>query len=117
MIESAFYSALIALLPGQRLYPLVLPNEPTLPAAVYSVVGASSAPTLDTSGLTKYRVEVSSFGKSYKDAYTLRSQLKTALDGYQDANMSVTWIRSTDLFEHELLSYRCLAEFEVFSIL
>jgi hypothetical protein len=117
MIEQSLFSVLSTQVPGQRFYPLILPNEPTLPAAVYSIVGATASPTFTTAGLTKYRVEISSYGKTYHDAVTLRSQVKAALNGYTDANMTIEWTRSTDFFEHELLSYRCLSEYYILSTL
>lgn len=98
-------------------YPLVIPEGSTLPAATYTFVGSTANPTLNTSGLTRYRVDVSCYGDTYSDAVTLRSTVKAALNGYLDPNMTIEWIRSTDFFEHELLQFRALAEFYVTSVL
>jgi hypothetical protein len=114
-IENLFFNVLSALVP--RAYPLVIPEGATLPAATYSFVGGTANPTLNTSGLTRYRVEVSCYGQTYSDAVTLRSTVKTALNGYTDPNMTIEWVRSTDFFEHELLQFRCLSEFYVTSVL
>ncbi len=117
MIEQSLFSVLSSALPGARIYPLTLPLEPILPALTYSVIGATASPTLNTSGLTRYRVEISCYGQTYFDAATLRSQLKAALNGYQDHNMTVNWTSNTDYFLHEALQYRCCAEFHILSVL
>ena len=101
MIETLFYSLLAAHVP--HAYPLVIPEGSTLPAAAYTFVGGTANPTFNTSGLTRYRVEVSCYGQTYSDAVTLRSTVKTALNGYTDPNMTIEWVRSTDFFEHESL--------------
>jgi hypothetical protein len=114
-IENLFFNVLAPHVP--HAFPLVLPESPTLPAATYTFVGGTANPTLNTSGLTRYRVEVSCYGNSYSDAVTLRSSVKAALNGYTDPNMVIEWSRSTDFFEHESLQYRCLSEFYVTSVL
>ena len=116
MIESLLYSVLSTALPGSRIFPLILPDEPTLPAAVYSIVGATANPTLSTSGLTRYRVEISCYGQTYHDAVTLRSAARAALNGYSDHNMVISWTSNTDYFVHEALQYRCCAEFSLLSV-
>jgi hypothetical protein len=122
VIENLFYSLLTSSVPisgacGSNIWPLVLPNSPTLPAITYSFVGGTANPTFNTSGLTRYRVEVNCYGKSYTDAYTLRSAVKAALNGYSDANMTIEFMHPIDFFDHEVSVYRCAAEFYLFSVL
>ena len=105
----------ITALVGTRTYPVTLPTDPTLPALDYKIVGASTSPTFETSGLTKYRVEVNSWGNTYSDAVTLRDAVIGVLNGYQDANLTINLIQPTDFFDSDLLQYRAMAEFYCWS--
>lgn len=124
-IESLFHTVLSSfecinkLLPcgAKGIYPVVLPNKPEFPAMVYSFVGATSNPTFDTAGFTRYRVEVNCFGKTYKAANTVRAAVISELNGYYDGNMSIEKIHPIDFYDHELLLFRCLVEFYVSSVL
>jgi hypothetical protein len=103
----------ITALCGARIYPLVLPTEPTLPAIDYSFIAGTSSPTLTTRGYKRYRVEINCWGTTYSDAVSLRSAVKDALDGYSDGNMSILLISPRDFFDNALLQYRAMAEFYV----
>jgi Protein of unknown function (DUF3168) len=118
VIEQLFAAVLqaqsdITAITGPRIYPLVLPTNPTLPAIDYSFVGGSSSPTLTTKGYKRYRVEINCWGDTYADAVTLRSAVKDNLDGYHDGNMSIQLISPRDFFEDLLLQYRAMAEFYI----
>jgi hypothetical protein len=119
MIESAFYSVLancpaITALAGSRIYPLVIPEDSTLPAIDYGIIGGSSTPTFTTPGTSRYRVEINCWGHTYGDAVTLRGAVITNLSGYLDVNMSIQLIQPQDFFDHELLQYRAMAEFYIY---
>lgn|GEM_PF-6480671 len=118
MIELSFAAALqassaVTAITGPRIYPLVLPNDVTLPAIHYSFVGGSASPTLTTTGTQKYRVEVNCWGATYSDAVMLRAAVIKALNGYLDGTMSIQFLMPRDLFDHELLQYRAAAEFYI----
>jgi hypothetical protein len=120
VIEQLLYALLsstasITAITGPRIYPLLLPQDPTLPAIDYSFIGGSSSPTFTTKGYKRYRVEINCWGNTYSDAVTLRSTVTAALDGYSDGNMSILLISPRDLFDHELLQYQAMAEFYVTS--
>jgi hypothetical protein len=118
MIEQNIYtllstSVLITPLIGTRVYPLEIPQDPTLPALCYSFVGGSSTNTLTTTGIAKWRLQVDCYGDTYADAVTLRNAVVQTLNGYYDATMNVMLITPRDFFDHELLQYRATAEFYV----
>jgi len=125
MIETDFYDLLVSFQAITELcgagtlgiYPLVLPTEPCLPAIVYSFIGATSNPTFDTSGFTRYRVQVDCFATTYLQAITLRAAVVDALNGYSDGNMSIEKLHPIDFYDHELKQYRALIEFYVSSVL
>ena len=99
---------------GTRIYPVVLPTQPTLPAIHYRIVGGSSTPTNDTYGNQRYRFEVNCWGLTYLDAVTLRSAVIQTLQEYGGAGVSIRYIQPLDLYESELRQYRCIAEFYVY---
>jgi hypothetical protein len=120
MVETDFYTILSSPAPVQaicasRIYPLVLPEKAVLPAIHYAFVGGSSASTFDTRGSQKYRVEVSCWGGTYGDAVTLRAAVTTALDGYNSGRIKINFLQPTDFFDHDLLQYRAMAEFYLYT--
>lgn len=109
---------------GTRIYPDVLPDEPTLPAITYQFLGGNSKPTFNTSGMQKLRVEFNCWSASWPQGGTkaqaaaVRDALVAALNGYQGTLTDGTRLLTADLihpgmsfFERELLQYRCLIEF------
>lgn len=119
MIESSLFGALstaaaISSLVGTRVYPVVLPTDPTLPALVYLFVGGMGQPSFSTRGMQKARVEINCWGSSYSSAATLREAVIQTLAGYSDGNFDSMYIQSTDFFDHDLLQFRAMAEFYIF---
>jgi hypothetical protein len=120
VIEQVLYSALsssssITALCGNRIYPLLLPTEVTLPAISYRFVDGSSKTTQDTLGNQRYRVEVNCWGATYSDAVTLRAAVVLALSQYNESGVLIQFQQPTDDFDHELLQYRAIAEFYLFA--
>ena len=120
MIESTLYSILssasaITALTAARIYPLVIPEGSPLPAINYSIIGGAVKPTNDTQGTIRLRWEVNCWGSTYSDAVTLRSAVVQSLDGYVGEGVNIQYLMPQDLFDHELLQYRALAEFYVFA--
>jgi len=112
----------IAALIGSRIYPVLLPEDPTLPAMTYHTIGGASMPTLSTSGQQRMRMEFDCWGATYDDAATLRVTLIAALNGYRGTLSDGTTVLDTqlvgpgtDFFEDAPRTFRCLCEFYVFS--
>ena len=119
MIETVFRSALtsatsVTAIVGTRIYPLVLPTDPTLPAIEFTFVAGLNIPTMDSMGVQKYRVEVNCWGDTYGDAVSLRYAVVKALSGYTSGNSSIQYLMPQDDFDDDLLQYRATAEFYVF---
>lgn len=111
----------IAALIGTRVYPVMLPEDPTLPALLYKFVGGASSPTLTTSGMQRSRLEIDCYGATYDDASALRSAVIAALNGFQDELGDGTYLQNAELlnpgldfFEDEPRQYRCMVEFYLF---
>ena len=122
MVEQTLFTALtsssaVTAICGTRIYPLLLPTEPTLPAIDYKFVGGANQPTMDTTGVQRYRVEINCWGATYAQAVTLRHAVIKALSGYQSDNTSIQFLMPQDIFEPDLLQYRAVAEFYVYDAL
>lgn len=107
-------------LAGTRLYPVTLPEAPTLPAATYHIIGGTSEPTFETSGMQKLRVQFDHYGNTYAAANQLREATRTLLNGYQGTLSDDTvlqnanLIQSVDFFENDARQYRCMSEFYLY---
>ena len=126
MIQAGIFSLLsqntsISALIGSRIYPVLLPEDSTLPAMTYHVIGGASMPTLSTSGMQRMRMQFDCWGQTYDDAATLRSTLISALNGYQGTLSDGTNLQfaqligpGTDFFEDAPRQFRCMCEFYLF---
>jgi hypothetical protein len=77
------YTPLTVLI-GDRVYPLILPQEPTLPAIVYQRIGG--VPEYSQSGfsnLTPVRMQITCWGTTLMSAKNVAIQVKLALGGYR----------------------------------
>jgi Protein of unknown function (DUF3168) len=98
------------------IYPTALPKDQSVwPAIHYLFVGGSSKATQDTYGSQRSRVEVNCWGTSYNDAVTLRHAVIAALAQYSANGVFIQFIQPTDFFDYELLEFRAVAEFYVYS--
>jgi Protein of unknown function (DUF3168) len=117
MIESAIYSVLssadaVTTLAGTRIYPGVLPKNPTLPAVVYKFITSQGNPTMSTRGMTRARLQLESFGETFSDAVNLRAAIVQTLAGYTSAAFTAQVFNpiGNDGFYEDLLQYVALAE-------
>ena len=102
---------------GTRVYPILLPESPTLPAITYQVTRGNGDPTFETSGLIKLYMQFDCWGKTYSDAAQLRKALVKLLNGYQGVLSDGTDLQlgqfqqPIDFFEQDARQYRCAVEF------
>lgn len=96
LAEEAVYARLTAhagtaALVGARVYPLKLPQTPTLPAVTYQRISATreSAMGSDT-GITRARFQVTSHAASYSGVKALAEQVRQALQRYSGTSATVT---------------------------
>lgn len=117
MIETALFTVLstaeaITALADTRIYPGVLPKNPTLPAVVYKFITSQGNPTMNTRGLTRARVQLESFGATYSDAVNLRSAIVQTLAGFTSAAFTASVLNpvGNDGFDEDLLQYLAICE-------
>jgi hypothetical protein len=90
MIEPAIYALLtetpgVAALVGTRVYPVVLPQNPTMPAITYQRTSAQrTRSTLGPSGLTRSGFQIDCWSASYLNAKSLCAAVRAAIDGYRE---------------------------------
>jgi len=123
--ESTLYTVLgqdgaVAALVGTRIYPLVRPQGGTLPAVVWQEISVSPANAMDGfSNLAQYRVQITSWGKTFKAAAALRDAVRAALEAENESISPPQRLRSTwqpsgsDSFEAETRLYGCPADFAI----
>ena len=124
-LEEALYAYLsiepgLAALISDRIYPVALPQTPTLPAVTYMRV---SAPTLqDFSGTIKRlaRMQFDAWSTSYDEAHQVNDALIAALDNYSGlmggvggVQCDVTLMTDQDLSDPETAWKRVLSEYEI----
>jgi hypothetical protein len=111
----------ISALVADRVYPVVLPTEPTLPCITYQIVGGSSEPTLTDTGLQKVRLQIDCWGLAYPDADAVRAAVVKFLANKAATTLSdgtylqgVTYISPLDFYASGDELFRLGAEFYLF---
>lgn len=122
MIEQALYSVLsassaITTLIGSRIYPVIIPEDTTLPALSYWFVSGTASPTMDTRGTIRSRVQLDCWGQTYSDAVTLRAAVIQAIAGHRDSSFSAQIVSVHDEFIEDALQYRAVLEAYLFASL
>ena len=121
-LEAALFSRLTAVagvtaLVSQRVYPVQLPQNPTLPAVTYEVLSERRLNTFrGPLGLPGTLMRVCSWGLTYAAAKDLARQVRLALDGWQGTSSGETvqasiLERQQDLYEDEVQVHRVAAEY------
>lgn len=100
---------------GSRIYPLILPQDPTYPAITYSPIGTRRAPTFDGApSLIGSEIEIDAWGQTLADAETLGGILEGLLENFCGVFGAVDGLRiyqvlidaDVTVFETEPAAYR-----------
>ena len=89
-VETALYTILssdagVSALVGARIYPVVIPQDVSLPAVAYQRISAARVYSHDgPSCLARPRFQFSCTAESYGAARAVVNAVRTALDGYND---------------------------------
>lgn len=87
ILETKIYSALsgnatVAVKVGSRIYPVVMPQDPTLPAITYQRIASEPVNTLEGyAGLENVHISVMSWATGYLTAKELAEDVHVALNG------------------------------------
>lgn len=82
-ISTGLFNLLKTITPlGNRVYPLVLPQNPTYPSVVYQRISSYDTQTINgTQSLDMGRFQIKVYATSYKNAIDTAELVKTALSG------------------------------------
>lgn len=98
----------VAALVGTRVYPLMLPQQATLPAIRYQRI--SNSPQEGTSTLRESRWQIDGWATTYLAVQTLAAAIKAAIEDYSDTDQtpSIRWSRivgESDDYDPETKTY------------
>lgn len=106
----------VAALVGNRVYPIILPQDPTLPAITYQII--SQTPTGGNIHLHNMRLQVDCWSTSYAGADGLAAKVIAALRLYGERSnqrpllMSAYDVNRQDLFEPDTNEWRVSIDFQ-----
>ncbi len=124
LLEAAIYSQLstyagLAALTGTRIYPLLLPQDPTLPAVTYQTISRVMEEVRGAGPrYAETRVQIDCWAASYSSAKAVAEQVRAALQDYTgtmggaggvpvlDGDMT----SETDVYEPDALLHRVMVE-------
>lgn len=102
-------STLITSLTTTRIYPVIIPQNATLPHIVYNRVSGDQVNGLAgylTMEKPKYQIDV--YSDSYEQARTLAGRVHTVLNS---STLSVVLLSDTDLYEDNVSQYRVTSDY------
>jgi hypothetical protein len=94
-VEQLLYTRLttdigVAALVGTRVYPLILPQDPILPAVVYRRISTGEFHTHDEAGgLRESRVQVDCLAQTYAGAKQIATAVLSSLNGWLDRDNDI----------------------------
>lgn len=113
-ISELVYAALsndagVSALVSTRVYPVILPQRPTLPAISYQRI--SNSVKDGTSDIRQSRWQVDGWAQTYAGITALSAAIKTAMDAYHDTDQSpmIKWtdiVNELDDYDPETDLYR-----------
>lgn len=104
---------------GDRIYPLVLPQKPELPAITYQTISAVRSYHMQgEDGLPAYRVQIDAWASTMADADALGVQVRDCLSGFKgDADgtemRGIFFDTERSFYESEPKLYRVSQDFIV----
>lgn len=122
MLTEGLFALLSACTPlttlvGTRIYQVVLPKNPTVPALTYYVVDSKQDAAMDSTALVTTRVDINLWANTYHDAAYAQAAVHTLLDLFAGKLSDGTVVICTtsndnpDFREPDSLLYRCSTTF------
>lgn len=112
-------STAVSAIISTRCYPIVLPQNPTLPAVVYQVISRVDEAD-STEKLLRWRVQIGCHAKTYDAAHDLASKAISALEAYNNKGAPFGAFAAinenlSDDYDSDLNEYRVLFDALVYS--
>jgi len=112
----------VAAVVASRIYPVVMPEDPTLPAITYQRIDGPRETSLDLdSSLAHPRIQVSAWGNAYADVKNAADAVREALNGFSGtiAGFTIQGIvieSDNDLYDPQTRTYHVATDFEVWHL-
>lgn len=107
------YSGVSALV-STRIYPGIMPQNPTYPAITVNQISMREHPSIDgRSDLRNPMIQIDAWDKTFSSAKTIMAQIQLAIDGSSLFKSIV--INEYDGYEYDLLLYRSTVEFSIWA--
>jgi len=105
----------VAALVGTRIYPMNLPQGPTLPAVTFQRISTVPDYTLEEqSWRVPIRLSLSLWALTFDGVHALAAAVETALRGYSGNGLRlVRLLNMTDDYEPETKQFRVIADYRV----
>lgn len=103
-----------------RVYPLLLPQQPTFPAVTYQQVSATRTHAMGQDGpIIRVRVQVNCWGKTYAEARALAGEVEQQLSRYRGEAggakvLDVLLDSDTEGYESESQTRRVMQDYTLF---
>lgn len=105
-------NAVVSALVSTRIYPMILPQDPTLPAITYQRVSGGQISSTD--GFSNYenpRIQIDSMATTYAGAKAVAAAVFAAME--LSTTFKAVLIGDTDIYEDEPEFYRVSMDFSV----
>lgn len=109
----------VAALVSTRVYPVLLPQNPTYPAITYQRISGPRVPIYDgPSTMAAPRFQIDSWSETYAGAKALAEAVREAMDCFHGTMSPVTVgvceiITETDLYDDEARVFRVLQDYRI----
>jgi hypothetical protein len=119
MLESQLHQILAAALPDVRVYPVILPEDPTLPAVSFQRISTTRQyATTGPVGLNRVRLQFDCWSRAYAEVKRLQAALMAAFEdrsSYAGTSIdSSQLITASDGFEQAARIYRVSLDFYIY---
>lgn len=106
---------------GARMYPAILPQDPTMPAITYQIISGDSVISHDgPAGLENPTIQIDCWAATYSGMDALFNAVRKRLNGASGAFSGVEvqgifMVRKRDLYDDEAKLHRRTADYEVWN--
>lgn len=107
----------VSALVSTRIYPSIREQETELPAITYSVSSSPIDCKDGSSQLDVQNVQINCFATTVLGADTLREAVRTALDGYSDADIQTSKFEaSTGEYDLDIRGFQFIDRYEIYLV-
>lgn len=109
----------VSTLVSSRIYPDLLPQEPTYPCVSYQRISTYRYPVYHgPSGAAAPRFQIDSWAATYAGAKTLAAAVRVAMDAYHGSMSPMTVgvceiVNETDVYDEEARVYRVIQDYRI----